>query len=83
MTEERYEDLLRAMADQGGELGALAAYHAREAGLRESERAALAKLDAQGRKFAAELSSREVPDPTSMPNAAAVNEVKEMKETEV
>jgi hypothetical protein len=69
MSEERYEDLLRAMADQGGELGALAVYHAREAGLRESERAALLKLDAHGRALAAELSSRQLlpSDSASMP----------------
>ena len=57
MREEKYEDLLRAMIDQGGELGALAVYHAREAGLRESVKEAIEKLDAEGRAFAEELAT--------------------------
>jgi ATP:ADP antiporter, AAA family len=38
-TEETYEALLGTMQESGGELGAIAAYHAREIGLRKSDRA--------------------------------------------
>lgn len=45
--EETYEALLATMQDGGGELGAIAAYHAREIGLRKSDRAADAELFAR------------------------------------
>jgi ATP:ADP antiporter, AAA family len=51
-TEGTYRELLEAMVEQGGELGALAIYHAKEAGLRDSIKEAIAGIDAQGAAFA-------------------------------
>jgi ATP:ADP antiporter, AAA family len=51
-TESTYRELLEAMVEQGGELGALAIYHAKEAGLRDSIKEAIAGIDAQGAAFA-------------------------------
>jgi hypothetical protein len=45
--DETYEALLGTMQEAGGELGAIAAYHAREIGLRKSERAADADVFAR------------------------------------
>jgi hypothetical protein len=50
--EGTYRELLEAMVEQGGELGALAIYHAKEAGLRDSIKEAIAGIDAQGAAFA-------------------------------
>ncbi|HEY8076188.1 MAG TPA: HEAT repeat domain-containing protein [Labilithrix sp.] len=52
--EKTYEDLLAAMIEQGGELGALAAFHAEELGMRE----AAAKLEGPAGAFGEELSTR-------------------------
>jgi hypothetical protein len=45
--DETYEALLGSMQDGGGELGAIAAYHAREIGLRKSVREADADVFAK------------------------------------
>ncbi len=57
-TERTYEELLAAMIDQGGELGALAAYHAAELGMTD----AAAKLENPTGAFGAELSTRRLSD---------------------
>jgi hypothetical protein len=58
-TEETYRELLEAMVEQGGELGALAIYHAKEAGLRDSIKEAIAGIDAQGAAFAQAIDALE------------------------
>ncbi len=50
--EDSYRELLLAMVEQGGELGAVAAFHANELGLRESMREAATRAEAEGGAFA-------------------------------
>jgi ATP:ADP antiporter, AAA family len=57
--EGAYRELLEAMVEQGGELGALAIYHAKEAGLRDSIKEAIAGIDAQGAAFAQAIDALE------------------------
>jgi AAA family ATP:ADP antiporter len=58
-SEESYGALLGAMIGQGGEVGVLAAYHARELGLRDSVRDAARGLEAAKTAFGDELSTHE------------------------
>jgi hypothetical protein len=57
-SETTYSALLSAMIEQGGELGALAAYHAHEIGMRESVRDAVEKLGTPIGVFGEELSTK-------------------------
>jgi hypothetical protein len=79
--EKGYTDLLRAMIEQGGELGALAAYHAHEIGLGDAVRAAVEKLGKPTGAFGEELSQKHLESPPSEPNASSSGDAESARGT--
>ena len=54
-TETSYSEIVTAMVEQGGELAAFAAFHANEAGIRESVNEAIRRLDTRDKALAEEM----------------------------